>query len=181
MIKTIELMQGVTLRCFRDTRFKQGALSIQFVRPMKKEESALNALLPAVLLRGTKAYPDLRSITLHLDDLYGAAVSALVRRVGDYQTTGLYCNFMEDRFALDGDEILAPMLEFAGELLLDPVTEKGAFWENYVESEKKNLISTLDAEMNNSRICDYTVEVDTYEQAAEEILNGLLPKRHKRR
>ena len=47
--------------------------------------------------------------------------------------------------------------------------------------EKVSRLLMLDAEMNNSRICDYTVEVDTYEQAAEEILNGLLPKRHKRR
>ena len=148
----ITLPGGIEFYSFRDTRFKQGALSIQFIRPMKKEESALNALLPAVLLRGTKQYPDLRAITLHLDDLYGAAVSALARRVGDYQTTGLYCNFMEDRFALDGDEILTPMLEFIGELLLDPVTEKGIFWESYVESEKKNLISTIETEKNDKRV-----------------------------
>ena len=148
----IHLPGGIQFYSFRDTRFKQGALSIQFVRPMKKEEAALNALLPAVLLRGTKNHPDLRSITLRLDDLYGASVSALVRRVGDYQTTGLYCSFMEDKFALDGDEILAPMLDFVGELLLNPVTEKGGFSENFVESEKKNLISTIETEKNDKRV-----------------------------
>ena len=151
-MEPIRLPGGIEFYSFRDTRFKQGALSIQFIRPMKKEEAACNALLPAVLLRGTKRNPDLQAITLRLDDLYGAAVSALVRRVGDYQTTGLYCNFMEDRFALDGDEILAPMLEFVGELLLDPVTEKGVFWESYVESEKKNLISTIETEKNDKRV-----------------------------
>ena len=143
---------GIQFHSFRDSRFKQGALSIQFVRPMKKEEAASNALLPAVLLRGTAACLDLRAITLRLDDLYGASVSALVRRVGDYQTTGLYCNFMEDRFALDGDEILAPMMEFMGSLLLDPVTENGIFRRDYVESEKKNLIATIESEINDKRI-----------------------------
>ncbi len=152
MIETMELRSGVQLYTCRDTRFKQGALSIQFVRPMKKEEAACNALLPAVLLRGTKEYPDLRSITLRLDDLYGASVSTLVRRVGDYQTTGLYCSFMEDKFALDGDEILKPMLEFAFSLLLDPVMENGGFSESFVESEKKNLISTIEAEKNDKRV-----------------------------
>ena len=151
-MKPILLPGGIEFYSFRDTRFKQGALSIQFIRSMKKEEAALNALLPAVLLRGTENYPDLRAITLRLDDLYGAAVSALVRRVGDYQTTGLYCNFMEDRFALDGDEILAPMLAFMGELLLKPVVENGVFLENYVESEKKNLISTIETEKNDKRV-----------------------------
>ena len=93
MIKTIELTQGVTLRCFRDQRFKQGCLSFSLVRPMNQEEAAKNALIPAVLLRGTANYPDLRSITFRLDDLYGATVGSLVRRVGDYQTTVFYCSF----------------------------------------------------------------------------------------
>ena len=38
MIETFALSSGVTLRCFRDHRFKQGAISIQLVRPMTKEE-----------------------------------------------------------------------------------------------------------------------------------------------
>jgi predicted Zn-dependent peptidase len=141
----------VTLRFFRDTRFKQGALSLQFLRPMCREEAALNALLPAVLLRGTEAHPDLRAITLHLDDLYGAAVGALVRRIGDYQTTGLYCGFMEDKFALPGEEILRPMVDFLEELLLRPLLEKGVFPEDFVESEKKNLIATIESQLNDKR------------------------------
>ena len=103
MIETITLSPNVTLRCCRDPRFKQGCLSFQLVRPMAAEEAAKNALLPAVLLRGTNAHPNLRAITNRLDELYGAAVSPLVRRVGDYQTVGLFCGFMDDRFALPGD------------------------------------------------------------------------------
>ena len=150
MIETITLLPGVTLRCHRDDRFKQGCLSLQFIRPMGQEAS-MNALLPAIWLRGTKQHPDLRAITLRLDDLYGASVSALVRRVGDYQTTGLYCGFMEDRFAMDGDEILAPMVSFLRELLFEPVLEDGGFCREFVEGEKKNLISTLETERNDKR------------------------------
>ena len=150
-MEVLQLLPGVTLRFFRDTRFKQGALSLQFLRPMCREEAALNALLPAVLLRGTENHPDLRAITLHLDDLYGAAVGALVRRIGDYQTTGLYCGFMEDKFALPGEEILRPMVDFLEELLLHPLLVKGVFSEDFVESEKKNLIATIESELNDKR------------------------------
>lgn len=152
MIQVFELFPGVTLRFFADSRFKQGCLSFQLVRPMAAEEAAMNALLPAILLRGTKQYPNLRDITLHLDDLYGASVSALVRRIGDYQTTGLYCSFMEDRYAMDGDEILAPMVDFLRQLLLEPVMEDGGFSKEFVESEKKNLISTIESELNDKRV-----------------------------
>lgn len=151
MIQTIEILPGVTLRCYPDTRFKQGCLSLQFVRPMRREEAALNALIPAVLLRGTERCKDLRDITLRLDDLYGASVGALVRRVGDYQTTGLHCSFIEDRFALDGDAVLEPMIDFLGELLLKPALENGVFRDDYIQSEKKNLIATIESQLNDKR------------------------------
>ena len=151
MIETHTLSPGVTLRAFRDTRFKQGCLSFQLVQPMTRQTAAKNALIPAVLLRGTQSHPTLRAITQQLDTLYGAAVSPLVRRIGDYQTLGLYCGFMDDRFALSGDAVLVPMLSFLEELLLDSPLEQGGFLPEYVESEKRNLIATIEAERNDKR------------------------------
>ena len=151
MIKTIELFPGVTLRCCRDDRFKQNVLSLQFLRPMCREEASLNALLPAVLLRGCKSCPDMRSVTLKLDDLYGASIGALVRRTGDIQSTGLSCGFIDDRFTLEGDTLLAPMMAFLEEILLDPVTADGVFSAEYVASEKQNLIWTLESQRNDKR------------------------------
>ena len=151
MIQTLVLSPGVTLRCYNDHRFKQGCFSFRIVRPMCASEAAMNALIPAVLLRGTAKHPDLRSITWHLDDLYGAAVGAHVHRIGDYQSFGLHCSFMEDRFAMEGDEILAPMLDFLRELFLEPVLEDGGFSREFVRSEKKNLISTIESELNDKR------------------------------
>lgn len=151
MIKTMELLPGVTLRCFPDDRFKQEGLSLQFVRPMHKEEAALNALLPAVLLRGCRTAPDLRAITLRLDDLYGASLGSQLRRVGDYQTTGLSCSFMREEYALEGDGVFAPMLAFLQELMFSPLTENGVFSPAFVESEKRNLLSAITAQRNDKR------------------------------
>ena len=151
MIQTIELFPGVTLRCCRDDRFKQNVLSLQFLRPMCREEAALNALLPSVLLRGCASAPDMRAVTLKLDDLYGASVGALVRRTGDIQSTGLSCGFIDDRFTLEGDALLQPVMDFLSELLLDPVLEEGVFSPEYVASEKQNLIWTIEAQRNDKR------------------------------
>ena len=152
MIKTISIAPGMTLRYCQDTRFKQGGFSFQLVRPMRRQEAAMNALLPSVLLRGTRRCPDLRAVTQRLDELYGAAVAPLVRRVGDYQTTGFYCGFMDDRFALPGDRVFAPMLEFLQELLLDSPLENGVLLPDFVESEKRNLISTIESDRNDKRL-----------------------------
>ena len=152
MTDKLDLMPGVTLRTYPDRRFKQGCLTFQIVRPMCEEEAAMNALLPAVLLRGTEKHRDLRDITLRLDELYGASVGALVRRVGDYQTTGLSCGFIEDRFCIPGDQVLAPMIDFIRELLVQPSLEDGGFCKAFVESEKKNLIATIESELNDKRV-----------------------------
>ena len=151
MIHTAEIFPGITLYHFPDNRFKQSCLSLQLVRLAKKEEAAMNALIPAVLLRGCESAPDIRAITLRLDELYGASIGALVRRVGDYQTTGLYCNFIGDRYTLEKDGLLAPMAEFLKDLLLHPLTENGGFRKDFVDGEKKNLISTIQSQMNNKR------------------------------
>jgi len=78
-------------------------------------------------------------------------VGVMVRRVGDYHSTGLSCGFISDQYALEGDRILEPMIAFLGELLLCPVLEKGIFCSRFVESEKKNLIAAIEAQRNDKR------------------------------
>lgn len=46
--------------------------------------------------------------------------------------------------------------------------------------EKISRLLALDSEMKNAEICDYTVAVENYDQAAKEILDGLFPKKRKR-
>ena len=66
MIQTIQLTPGVVLRHYPDKRFKTAVLSVQFQRPLCREEAALNALLSSVLLRGTEKNPDMRAITARM-------------------------------------------------------------------------------------------------------------------
>ena len=152
MITHTQLLPGVTLHCKTDRRFKQNTLSMVFVRPTCDEEAGLNALLPAVLLRGCKDYPDMRQVILKLDDLYGAGVTSAVRITGDYQSTGIACSFIDDRFALPGDTVLKPMTEFLYKLLREPHMEKGVFSREYVESERKNLLAAIDSRKNDKRV-----------------------------
>lgn len=151
MNRRTELLPGVFLTCVQSEKFKTGCLSISLLRPLRREEAAANALLPAVLLRGCEGCPDMREISAFLDGYYGASVGSLVRKKGEVQTTGFYAAFLEDRYALDGEPILAPMVEFVCRLLLHPVTENGAFVSAFVDGEKQNLINTMEARINNKR------------------------------
>ena len=151
MIQTIQLTPGVILRHYPDKRFKTAVLSLQFQRPLCREEAALNALLSSVLLRGTEKNPDMRSITIRMDGLYGASVSPLMRRIGNIQTIGLFLSCLEDRFAMAGDAVLQPGIDLVRELLLEPKLVGGCFDPEYVESEKINLIADIESELNDKR------------------------------
>ncbi|MBR7179807.1 MAG: insulinase family protein [Oscillospiraceae bacterium] len=151
MIQTIQLTPGVILRHYPDKRFKTAVLSVQFQRKLCREEAALNALLCSVLLRGTEQNPDLCAITTRTDELYGASVSPLMRRIGNIQTVGLFFSCLEDRFAMAGDAVLQPGIDLVREILLEPKLVNGCFDPEYVESEKINLIADIESELNDKR------------------------------
>ena len=119
LTERIQLMPGVFLNMFQTDRFKTGCFSFNLLQPLTLEDAAPNALLPSVLLRGCRKYPDMQAISHRLDHLYGATVGTLVRKKGEVQSVGLYMDFLEDRYA-EGDHIFAQMTDFLGQLLFEP-------------------------------------------------------------
>ena len=65
-----ELLPGVHLTAVQTKKFKSSVLGMQFLAPLARETAALNALLPAVLRRGTAAHPDMESLSAALDELF---------------------------------------------------------------------------------------------------------------
>ena len=146
-----QLLPGVYLTAVQTNKFKTGCMSINFLRPLEKKTAAVNALIPSVLLRGSQSYPDMRSISIFLDELYGASAGTLVRKKGEVQSTGFFLDFIEDAFALNQEPILAPVIAFLGDILLRPLVKDGAFSAAYVEGEKANLCNTIEAQVNDKR------------------------------
>lgn len=151
MTKNILLAPGVTLRAMQTDKFKTACFSVNFLRPHCRQTAAADALLPSVLLRATEKYPDIRSISMHLDELYGTSFGTLVRRKGEVKLTGFYADFIDDVFLPDGEGIFAPVTEFLREVLYRPLTENGCFCAKNVEGEKQNLINAIEAELNDKR------------------------------
>lgn len=151
MNKQRMILPEVYLTCVQSDKFKTGCLSISLLRPLCREEASANALIPTVLLRGCEGYPDIRCISAFLDEHYGGSVGTLIRKKGEVQTTGFFADFLEDQFALENEEILAPMISFLGRILLQPVLEQGVFAERFVEGEKQNLINTIESGINDKR------------------------------
>ena len=144
-----EILPGVYLTAVQSDKFKTGCFSLNLLRPMKKEEAAANALIPSVLLRGSETCPDIASISAKLDELYGASIGTLIRKKGEVQLVGFYCDYVQDEYV--DEPVFAPVMAFLAELLLHPRLENGAFPEAVVDSEKLNLENAMLSRINDKR------------------------------
>ena len=147
----IQLAEGIYLTYLPARKFKTSLLSAQFVTPLRQETASALALLPAVLRRGTVRYPDLGALSAQLDRLYGASVEYTIRKKGENQCVGFVASFIDDSFAPGGEKLLEPAAELVGELICDPVTERGRFVSAYFESEKTNLVDAIRSQINDKR------------------------------
>ena len=147
----IQLGSGMYLTYLPARKFKTSLLSAQFVTPLRQETAAAYAVLPAILRRGTVRDPDLGALAARLDRLYGASVDYTVRKQGENQCVGFVASFIDDSFLPDGEQLLEPVAELVGELLCDPVTERGRFVSSYFDSERTNLVDAIRSQMNDKR------------------------------
>lgn len=146
-----EIMPGVSLTAVHTTKFKSAYMSVQFLAPLEAENAALNALVPMVLRRGTRQYPDMERLSAALDELYGGSIEPAIRKKGNTHAVGFAASFLDDAYTPDGTATLESAAALLGELLLYPATEKGGFVPAYVEGERANLSDRIRAQINDKR------------------------------
>ncbi len=151
MLERTELFPGVFFNALQTDKFKSDCLSVSLLTALDRDTISKNALLPRVLARGSARYPDMDAVNAACDELYGARVIPVVRKVGEMVTLGFYAGFLADRFTPDGSALLESVAALVGELLLHPASEGGALRADYVESEKEKLIEDIRGRVNDKR------------------------------
>ncbi len=152
-ITVFEPVKAVRVVAIPDTaeRFKTAQLTVQLLVPLAEETAAANALVPFLLRRACRAFPDFPALKRELDRLYGARLTAAVRRVGEAQALYLQMSCLDDRFALNGEAVAAQCAALLCEMLFQPVLQDGVFRRDDMEEERRCLLETIRAEINNKR------------------------------
>ena len=146
-----ELMPGVFLSHLRSDKFKTACMSVNLLTQLRRETASMNALIPAVLRRGTTRYPDMEKLSARLDELYGAAIEPVIRRVGEVHCLGFFASFPEPTFLPRGENLLGEMCGLMAQMLLSPVTRGGLLLPQYVDSEKEKLLDLIRSRVNDKR------------------------------
>ena len=146
-----ELMPGVFLSHLCSDKFKTACMSVNLLTQLTRETASMNALIPAVLRRGTTRYPDMEKLSARLDELYGAAIEPVIRRVGEVHCLGFFASFPEPTFLPGGEALLGEMSGLMAQMLLSPVTRGGLLLPQYVDSEKEKLLDLIRSRVNDKR------------------------------
>ncbi len=142
-----ELGDNATVHLFPTDKSKTNRLSIYWIGDLGDDVTA-RALLPSVMARGTKSHPSLKSVTRHLEHLYGSGFSADVTKVGERHLMAFRFDFVGDRYLPDGESVLGEVIHFAREALHDPFLENGSFPEATVSQEKVALERHIEGLIN---------------------------------
>lgn len=145
------LSENINFTAIRDGRFKNNQISVNFLMPLKKETAALHALIPLVLKRGCRPYPNMTLLNRRLKELYGARLDGGVGKRGEMQVISLYCAALDDTYALEGETLLRECAGLLKSVLFDPIVTDGALSAEDVEVEKKNLADLIESQLNDKR------------------------------
>ena len=142
---------GVNFRSIRDTKFKTMRISAHLIVPMSQNTAAKNALLPFLLSRASREYPDFTKLGQRLAALYGASLDADVQKLGDLQVLTVSASGIADRYALEGEAISEELAQLLCSILFDPPFEDGLFPEDGFALEKRQTIELIDSEYSDKR------------------------------
>lgn len=144
-----EIKEGIQFHEIETNKFKTNLFAIFLSLPLTRETVTKNALVTAILRRGSKKFPSQEQISQNLEEMYGAAFDCGIEKSGDCHNIKFYLEVINDQFLPQKENLAKKGLEMLLEIAFNPFVENGAFKEKYVELEKENLKQIIEGKIDN--------------------------------
>ena len=138
-MKTIEIKKGIKLHIIETNKFKTNLLSVFITTPINKESATRNALIPAVLKRGTENLKSQDEISKALEEMYGASFNCGIDKIGNNQVIKFYIENINNQYLPEKQDNLKNAINLILDIAFKPCVLNNSFNSEYVESEKNNL------------------------------------------
>lgn len=144
-----EIKQGITTHQIHTENFKTNLYAIFLAIPLEKDKVTLNALIGAVLRRGTQKFQTQEAISKELEGMYGASFNCGIEKTGDNHILKFYLETLSEEFLPEPEKLNEKCLSILFDIAFNPFTVNGAFKPEYVEGEKKNLKQIIESKIDN--------------------------------
>ncbi len=151
-LKREQIGNGVYFSTVTDKRYKLNRITVIFMTQLSAENASVNALIPRILSRQNKYYPDNKDFHNYEASLYSAKVGFDADSMGDTQRLELSITSIDDAFALNGEKITRDAAKLIMDCIFEPALVDGVFGENDVAVCKREQCEDIEAELNEKRI-----------------------------
>ncbi len=149
--KRFELGDEIEFNAIVDNKFKSSSLAVYFITELNEKTAAVNNLGISILTVSSSQYRTYASLCEKLSELYGAGLGSLARKKGDAQVLGLRASWLDNRYALNGEDICGEMRRLLHSCIFEPNISGKAFDPDSFNIVKKDLIDRIDGELNQKR------------------------------
>ena len=148
--KENELKQGIKLHTINTDKFKTNLIAVFLTTKLERESVTKNALISAILRRGTKSMPSQEEISKQMEAMYGASFDCGLDKTGDNQVLKFYIEVINDNYLpQQGEDMLKTGIEKLIEIVFNPYVENESFKPEYVEQEKNNIRQRIEGKIDN--------------------------------
>ena len=147
--KKEELKPGITLHRINTNKFKTNLFSIFLTTKLNRENITKNALLTAVLRRGTQKLTTQEEISKYLENMYGASFDCGVEKSGDNHVLKFYLESINNEFLPTEENLSKECMDVLLDIVFNPYIEDESFKKEFVEGEKENLKQIIEGKIDN--------------------------------
>lgn len=138
--------QGMTLQVIQTNKFKTFSISLRFSSAFLPEDINARAILPDVLLGGTKKSPSREQLQLRMDALYGLSISCGTDKIGRQSVIWFEVKSVNESYLPEKTSTIAEALDLLHEIIFEPKMISNHFRKKTVEEEKRMLKEDFEAE-----------------------------------
>lgn len=160
-----EIKRGITLHQINTNNFKTNLYAIFLATPITRENVTKDAVISAVLRRGTNNIKSQELISQELESMYGASFDCGIEKTGDNHVFKFYLESLSDEFLPAKEDLSKKSIEILLDIVFNPLIEHGGFKAEYVEGEKNNIKQIIESKIDNKG--QYA-----YDRCIEETFNG---------
>lgn len=147
--QTQNLKEGINLHLIKTNNFKTNLYAVFLTTPLKRENVTLDAVLTAVLRRGTKTMQSQDMISKKLEEMYGASFDCGIEKTGDNHIMKFYLEAISENFLPEKEELQEKCLDILFDIIFNPLIENNGFKEEYVQGEKQNIKQIIESKIDN--------------------------------
>lgn len=146
----MELKKGIKLHTINTDKFKTNLIAVFITTKLTRENVTKNAVISALLRRGSKTMPSQEEISKQMEEMYGASFDCGLDKTGDNQVLKFYLETVNDNFLPQKEEdMLKISMEKLLEIVFNPYLENESFKPEYVEQEKNNIRQRIEGKIDN--------------------------------